>query len=195
MFVACIKCFWRASICPWAILWGTIGFSDDTHQVQVSIVLKTWPLATCFPPHLFMLKRLHAFSTFTDSDVIIVLFNSGTLCVESHFSLLISDRWEPTWQFLKFWLSSWWSGRRLSGPCAVSMLRAVPARSGGAGVDVKEDGVCHLQKKMDQQHNQSLQDPSGAAQMASINFISTRLFQQACFGRPECDSSCLVVSS
>lgn len=66
------------------------------------------------------------------------------------------------------------------------------ARSGGGGVYIKEDRFRGLQEEMDWQHNRSLQDPPGAAQVASVHFISTRLFQQAHFGCPECDSSCLV---
>lgn len=66
------------------------------------------------------------------------------------------------------------------------------ARGGGGGVHTKGDGFSRLQEEMDRQHIRSLQDPPGAARIASIHFISARLLQQARFENPECDSSRLV---
>lgn len=146
----------------------------------------------CFLLNLFDLKST-ACSLARFSHIHLILFTYLSLHSGAHhFNLLIPEWWEPTWQFHRVWLSPWQSGRWLSGSCAVSMLQAMSACRGGGDVHIKEDRFSGLQEEMDQQCTPSLQIPPGAAQIPSIHFISTQLFQQAHSGGPECDSSCLV---
>lgn len=138
------------------------------------------------------MKKMACFF-YSDKTLFICLSpRPGTLCVTNHFNLLVPQWREPAWEFHRLWLSPWQGGWRLSGPCAVFLLQAVSAHGGGGGVYIKEDRFGGPQEEMDQQHGPSLQDPPGAAQMASVHFISTQLFQQACFRHPERDNSCLV---